>query len=76
MRLQDWGLRAGLILLALWRGERNMNVWLIFGLCLYLAYKENFGMIVPEALICGTSVYASLGTPWGELRLWLRLVEG
>ena len=29
--------------------------------------QENFGMIVPEALICGTSVYASLGTPWNEL---------
>lgn len=29
--------------------------------------QENFGMIVPEALICGTAVYASLGTPWSEL---------
>ena len=29
--------------------------------------QENFGMIVPEALICGTPVYASMGTPWGEL---------
>ena len=29
--------------------------------------QENFGMIVPEALICGTPVYASFGTPWGEL---------
>lgn len=29
--------------------------------------QENFGMIVPEALICGTPVYASLGTPWNEL---------
>lgn len=29
--------------------------------------QENFGMIVPEALICGTPVYASLGTPWDEL---------
>lgn len=29
--------------------------------------QENFGMIVPEALICGTPVYASLGTPWTEL---------
>lgn len=29
--------------------------------------QENFGMIVPEALICGTPVYASLGTPWAEL---------
>lgn len=29
--------------------------------------QENFGMIVPEALICGTPVYASFGTPWNEL---------
>lgn len=29
--------------------------------------SENFGMIVPEALICGTPVYASTGTPWSEL---------
>lgn len=29
--------------------------------------QENFGMIVPEALICGTPVYASLGTPWQQL---------
>ena len=29
--------------------------------------QENFGMIVPEALICGTPVYASHGTPWNEL---------
>lgn len=29
--------------------------------------QENFGMVVPEALLCGTPVYASLGTPWQEL---------
>lgn len=29
--------------------------------------QENFGMIIPEALICGTPVYASYGTPWSEL---------
>lgn len=28
---------------------------------------ENFGMIVPEALLVGTPVMASLGTPWKEL---------
>ena len=32
-----------------------------------LKIQENFGMIVPEALICGTPVYASFGTPWSEL---------
>ena len=29
--------------------------------------SENFGMIVPEALICGTPVFASKGTPWEML---------
>lgn len=28
---------------------------------------ENFGMIVPEALLVGTPVMASLGTPWEAL---------
>ena len=28
---------------------------------------ENFGMIIPEALIVGTPVMASLGTPWESL---------
>ncbi len=28
---------------------------------------ENFGMIIPEALIVGTPVMASLGTPWQAL---------
>lgn len=28
---------------------------------------ENFGMIIPEALIVGTPVMASLGTPWKSL---------
>jgi glycosyltransferase involved in cell wall biosynthesis len=29
---------------------------------------ENFGMIIPEALICGIPVIASKGTPWKELK--------
>ena len=28
---------------------------------------ENFGMIIPEALLTGTPVMASLGTPWKAL---------
>lgn len=29
--------------------------------------SENFGMVVPEALICGVPVIASKGTPWQSL---------
>ncbi|WP_302149666.1 glycosyltransferase [Bacteroides caecimuris] len=36
--------------------------------CLFVpSDMENFGMIVPEALIVGTPVMASLGTPWTKL---------
>lgn len=38
-----------------------------FSVLMVPSAQENFGMIVPEALICGTPVYASLGTPWSEL---------
>lgn len=43
--------------------KRLQNLWAL----MVPSVQENFGMIVPEALICGTPVYASLGTPWGEL---------
>lgn len=36
--------------------------------CLFVpSDMENFGMIIPEALIVGTPVMASLGTPWKAL---------
>ena len=38
--------------------------------CSYLflpSHSENFGMVVPEALIQGVPVVASKGTPWGSL---------
>ncbi len=43
--------------------ERLASLWALF----VPSAQENFGMIVPEALICGTPVYASTGTPWKEL---------
>lgn len=36
--------------------------------CLFIPSEmENFGMIVPESLLVGTPVLASLGTPWKSL---------
>lgn len=46
--------------------DRLSELW-----CLMVpSAQENFGMIVPEALICGVPVYASLGTPWQDLNTY------
>ena len=34
---------------------------------LLVSKSENFGMVIPEALICGVPCIATQGTPWGEL---------
>lgn len=48
-------------------GEEKYNRLSKLSALMVPSAQENFGMIVPEALICGTPVYASLGTPWEEL---------
>ena len=48
-------------------GQEKYNRLSQLSLLMVPSAQENFDMIVSEALICGTPVYASLGTPWNEL---------
>lgn len=43
--------------------RRLQNMWAL----MVPSESENFGMIVPEALVSGTPVFASIGTPWEQL---------
>ena len=48
-------------------GGEKFRMLSAFSALMVPSVQENFGMIVPEALACGTPVYASLGTPWSVL---------
>lgn len=45
-------------------GEEKQRLLASLSALLVPSDFENFGMIVPEALHCGTPVWASTGTPW------------
>lgn len=48
-------------------GERLQNTVQSLDFQILPSKSENFGMVVPEALICGVPVIASKGTPWSVL---------
>lgn len=48
-------------------GERLQNMVQSLDFQILPSKSENFGMVVPEALICGVPVIASKGTPWSVL---------
>jgi glycosyltransferase involved in cell wall biosynthesis len=50
-------------------GEKKKEVISSFSYLVLPSHSENFGMVVPEALISGIPVIASKGTPWEELNI-------
>ena len=48
-------------------GEHLQNMIQSLDFQILPSKSENFGMVVPEALVCGVPVIASKGTPWNIL---------
>ena len=48
-------------------GDRKFELYKEADLFLLPTHSENFGIVVAEALACGTPVITTVGTPWKEL---------
>lgn len=48
-------------------GEEKVSLLQSADFCVLPTYSENFGIVVAEALACGTPVITTHGTPWKEL---------
>ena len=51
-------------------GEAKFDLYRDADLFVLPTHSENFGIVVTEALACGTPVITTKGTPWEELESW------
>ena len=51
-------------------GEAKFDLYRDADLFVLPTHSENFGIVVTEALACGTPVITTKGTPWEELMSW------
>lgn len=48
-------------------GDKKWNLYRKADIFILPTYSENFGLVIGEALACGTPVITTKGTPWKEL---------
>lgn len=61
------GVSSKVLVVGMVRGRRKLALYRRADVFILPSHAENFGIVVPEALACGTPVIATTGTPWKEV---------
>jgi glycosyltransferase involved in cell wall biosynthesis len=75
------GVASSVLVIGMVQGARKSSLLKRADVFVLPSYSENFGIVVAEALACGTPVITTMGTPWEQLHAvdagrWVRPTEG
>ncbi len=65
--IEEQGIQRSVLLAGMVRGQRKAALLRRADVFVLPSYSESFGIVVAEALACGTPVITTTGTPWEQL---------